>query len=318
MLVGKVNGKIEALGIFGVGGNNGGEIAVDHHLLGDADEMLDAELRQRLRHELVAAAVERRIDKREIVRDLFDGLVIVDHAHDVCHEFLIAVRANERDEPGGDRLVIVHGPHAGEDVDFGELRCDRGGVLRRQLRAVGPVDLVAVVFLRIVAGGDIDARLTAVFAHGEGKLRRGAQSFKQVDLHSVCRHDAGGGAGKLLRVVAAVHADGDAARFRLRALGADHIGEALRCPADDVPVHIVQPDIHCAAQSRRAEFQRTVKAAFDLLFVVCDGQKLRVLLRAQRGRGEPSFVFLTVVHFISSSSTGLSRFCASSSMDAGT
>ena len=284
--------------------------------------MLDAKTRQRLGHELVAAAMEGRVDELEVVGDLFDGLIVVDHAHDICHEALVTVLTEHRDEALVDGFVKVHRRDAGEDVDVLELPGDRGGVLGRQLRAVRPVDLVAVVLLGIVRRGDVDARLAAVFAHGKRELRRRAQGLKELDGDAVARHDAGRGARKLHRVVAAVHADGDALFHGLFALSADDVGKALRRPADDVAVHVVKANVHRAAKAGRAEFERTVEAVFNLLFVVCDGLELVSLVLAQRGGGEPLFIFLTVIHCMSScsgiSSMGRIRFFASSSIEDGT
>ena len=65
----------------------------------------------------------------------------------------------------------------------------------RKLCTVGPVDLVAVVLLGIMAGSDVDARLTAVFPHGKAQLRRGPQGFKNADMDAVGSTDLGGGPG---------------------------------------------------------------------------------------------------------------------------
>ena len=163
--------------------------------------MLDAKTRQRLGHELVATAMEGRVDELEVVGDLFDGLIVVDHAHDICHEALVTVLTEHRDEALVDGFVKVHRRDAGEDVDVLELPGDGRGVLGRQLRAVRPVDLVAVVLLGIVRRGDVDARLAAVFAHGERELRRRAQGLKELDGDAVARHDAGRGARSRRRKV---------------------------------------------------------------------------------------------------------------------
>ena len=64
-------------------------------------------------------------------------------------------------------------------------RGDGVGVLGRQLGAVGPVDLIAVVLLGVVAGGDVDARLTAVLPHGEAQLRRGPQGLEDAHMDAV-------------------------------------------------------------------------------------------------------------------------------------
>ena len=141
--------------------------------------------------------------------------------------------------------------------------------------------------------------------------------------------DLRGGMGKEHVVVAAVHADGHALLFGLLALGGDDVGKALRGPADDVDVHLVQAYLHGPAQTGGAELQRPVKAVLDLLFVAGDALQLRVLGGGEGVAVEPALVFLFVAHIgtpfgmictYSSSSTGreVSSSCASSRREAGT
>ena len=161
-----------------------------------AVQVLDAQTPQGLRHQLPAAAVERGVDHLEGVGHLGHGLAVVDHGHDLFHKGAVRLLAHDLDETGLHRLLEVHALHAGEDVDLFQLGGDGVGVLGRQLGAVGPVDLIAVVLLGVVAGGDVDARLTAVVADGEAQLRRGPQGFKNADVDAVAGTDLGGGAGE--------------------------------------------------------------------------------------------------------------------------
>ena len=48
-----------------------------------------------------------------------------------------------------------------------------------------PVNLIAVVFLGVVAGGDVDTRLTAVLPHGKAQLRGGTQRLKDPHMDAV-------------------------------------------------------------------------------------------------------------------------------------
>ena len=66
-LVGQVNGQIEALGVLRIGGGHRGEIAVQHHLLLDAVQVLHAQAPQGLRYQLPAAAVEGGINDPELI-----------------------------------------------------------------------------------------------------------------------------------------------------------------------------------------------------------------------------------------------------------
>ena len=328
-LVRQLDGQIEALGIFRVGGVHSGEVAVQHHLLLHAVQVLDAQTPQRLRHQLPAAAVERGVDHLEGVGHLRHGFPVIDHGHDILHEGAVRLLAHELDEAGLHRLVKVHALDAGEDVDLLQLGGNGVGVLGRQLGAVRPVDLVAVILLGVVAGGDIDARLTAVVADGKAQLRRGAQGLENADVDAVGGADLRGGVGEEHIVVAAVHADGNALFLGVLALGGDDIGEALGGPADDMDVHLVQTDLHGAAQTGGAELQRAVEAVLDLLFVAGDALQLRVLGGGEDVAVEPALVFLFVAHIgtpfrmvctYSSSSTGwaVSSSCASSRREAGT
>ena len=104
------------------------------------------------------------------------------------------------------------------------------------------------------------------------------------------------GPGELHGVVPAVHADGHAALFALLALGADHVGEALGGPADDVDVHVVETCVHGATEAGGAEFQGAVEPGFDLLWVVFDGLQFLLFRLAEGGAGQPFLIFLHEVH----------------------
>ena len=295
-LVGQVNGQIEALGVLRIGGGHRGEITVQHHLLLDAVQMLHAQAPQGLRHQLPAAAVEGGVHHLEGVGHLGHGLPVVDHGHDMSHKAVVGLPAHDLDQTLGRRVVIGHPAHAGENVDVLQLPGDGGSVLRRQLGAVGPIDLVAVILLGVVAGGDVDARLAAVFPDGEAQLRRGTQRLEDPHMDAVGGADLGGGPGKLHGVVAAVHAQGHAPAPGVLTLGADDVGKALGGPADDMDVHLVQAHLHGAPQTGGAELQRPVEPLADLLFVAADALQLGVLLRRQCRGGQPLLIFLHVVH----------------------
>ena len=136
--------------------------------------MLDAQRPQGLRHQLVAAAVEGSVDHLEAVRHLGDGFLVVDHGGDVGHELPVGLLAHRLDEPSLHGLVKGHPLYAGEDVDLRKALRDGVGVVGGQLGAVLPVDLVAVILLGVVAGGDVEARLAVILPHGEAQLRGGA------------------------------------------------------------------------------------------------------------------------------------------------
>ena len=232
----------------------------------------------------------------EVIRHLGDTSPVIDHGHDIFHEGVVGFLPHKLDASGGLGLVEGHGLHAGENVDLFQLPGDGLGVVWGQLGAVGPVDLVAVILLGIMAGGDVNARLATVVPHGEAQLRGGTQRLEDPHMDAVGGADLGGGPGKLHGVVAAVHAQGHAPALGLLPLGADDVGKALGGPADDMDVHLVQAHLHGAPQTGGAELQRPVEPLADLLLVAADALQLRVLLRRQRRGGQPLLIFPHVVH----------------------
>ena len=79
----QIDREIEALGILGVRALDRREAAVNDHLLLNGVEVLYAEAAQRFGDELVAAAVERRVNYAQVVRDLFDDVLVNRLSHDV-------------------------------------------------------------------------------------------------------------------------------------------------------------------------------------------------------------------------------------------
>ena len=259
-------------------------------------QVLHTQIPQSLGNQLPAAAVEGGVDHMEGIRHLGNTFPVIDHGHDVFHEGVVRLLTHELNAPGGLGLVKGHGLHAGENVDLLQLPGDGVGVLGGQLRAVGPVDLVAVILLGVVAGGDVDARLAAVVPHGEAQLRGGAQGLENAHMDAVGGADLRRGVGKLHTVVAAVHADGHALVHSGLPLGTDDVGEALGGPADDIDVHLMQAHLHGAPQAGGAELQGAVEPALDLLVIAGDGGQLRPLLLGDGVTVEPFLIFCFVVN----------------------
>ena len=296
LLLGDVHGQIEALGVLRVRGGHRGEVAVQHHLLGHAEYMLHSKAAQGLGDQLIAAAVEGGVHHLEAVGHPGHHRLVVGHGHHVGQELLVRLLPHQGDHAAGGRLVVGHSLGAGEHVQLAHLGGHLLGMLGGQLGAVGPVDLIAVVLLGVVAGGDVDAGDAAILPHGEGQLRRGAQGLEQPHGDAVGGHDAGGLAGELLRVVPAVEADGDAPLGGLGPLLQDHLGEGLGGMADNVDVHPVQAHPHDAPQAGGAEGQLVEKAGLDLFVVIADGLQLRLFIGGQRGGGQPLLISFTVGH----------------------
>ena len=299
--------QVEALGVLRVGGDHGGEVPVDDHLLGHADHMLHTHAAEHLGDQLVAGAVEGGVDHLEGVRHLLHRGAVVDLSHDVGQEALVGLLPHHDDLPGGAGGVAggaggveVRLLHRGEEVQLRHLLGDGVGVVGGQLGAVGPVDLIAVVLLGVVAGGDVDARDAAVLPDGEGQLGGGAEGLEEPDGDAVARHDTGGLPGELGGVVAAVEAHGHPLGGGLGPLGQDDLGEGLGGMADHMHVHVVQAHRHGAAEAGGAELQGGEEPALDLLGIVGDGLELRLLLGAEGGALQPLLIGLHVGHFDSS------------------
>ena len=294
-LLGEVNGQIEALRIFRVRALDGRERAVEHHLLLDGDDLRHAQTVQRLGHEVPARAVKRRVDDLEPVGHAADNVRVDRLAQDVGQKRFVRLRAHELHKTLTHRVVKVHALDIVEDVQPLHVPGDGGGVLRRELRPVGPVDLVAVILFRVVAGRDVQSGRGAVVLDGKRQLRRRTQGVENAHVDAVGRHDGCGLVRKALTVDAAVKANGDAARARALALGLDDLRERLRGVADDMNVHAAAAERHLAAQAGRAELERGEKAALDLFFVVADGVEFFPFRIGERGAVKPALVFFHII-----------------------
>ena len=298
MLLGQLHRQIEPLRVLRVGGDHSGEIAVDDHLLGHADHVLHAQALEGLGDQLIAGAVEGGVHHGEGVRHLLHHRLVVHLLHHVGQELLVRLRPHQRDPALGHGLVIVHGLDAVEHVQLLHLPGHLVGVLGGQLGTVLPVDLVAVVLLGVVTGGDVDTGDAAVLPHREGQLRGGTQGLEQAHGDAVARHDTGGLPGKDVGVVAAVEADGHPPGGGLGPLLQDDLGKGLGGVADDMDIHPVQPHPHGAPQACGAEGKLIKKAGFDLLVIALDGCQL-CLLGGREGRAvQPCMISIKIGHIV--------------------
>ena len=240
--------------------------------------------------------MEGRKHDFERVGDFRDCLVIVDLLHDVGQELFVRLHAQTLNQSGTDRVIVRHGFYAVKDVDLFQTLHNGVGVFRGKLRAVLPVDFIAVVLLGVVAGRDVDTRLAVVFPDRETQFGRGAEGLKEADMDAVGGADFSGGNGEIHGVVAAVHANGDAAAFALFALGDDNVGKALRGPADHMRVHLMEAGTHGTAQSGGAELQRGIEPGLNLFGIVFDCFQFRVFFRRQGGAVQPLLVLFHEIH----------------------
>ena len=170
-------------------------------------------------------------------------------------------------------------------------------MLRRQLRTVGPVDLIPVILLGVVAPRDVQAGRAAIITDRKAQLRRGTQRVKDSNMDTVCGHNRGSLLREGAAVEAAVMRNGNALGLGLLALGCDHVRKSLRRMTDDIHVHVMQTHLHCTAQTGRAELKRGIEAAFDFFLVVLDGVQLFPFLFAESRAVQPALIlFLIVPH----------------------
>ena len=191
------------------------------------------------------------------------------------------------------RLVHLHRVLIAVFADQGEHLV---GVLRRHLRAVLPVDLVAVVLRRVVAGGDDDARDGMQMAHRVGEHRHRAQLIEQVDVDALMRQHQRGRLGKLRAHAAGVVGDDHAAAGILGVLAVDVVGEALGGPAHVVQVHAVGARAEHAAHARGAEGQLGIEAVLDFLLIALKGAQLLHRRLVIREVAQPGLVLFTISH----------------------
>ena len=290
----QVNCQVEAFGILGVGADNGGEIAVNNHLLLNGIDVLDAKAAQCFGNQLVTGAVEGSEDDLEFVCNFCDGISVDSLGHDVCKECLVSLFAQHFDQAFGHCLVKVHGLKAGEDIDSFHLLCNFCCRLGRQLSTVRPVYLVTIVFLGVVACGDVDTGSTAIMNDSEAQFGSGTQCVKEADMDAVCSHDAGSLASKVSTVETAVVCNSDALLLGFLTLSADNICKSLSSVADNVDVHVVQAQLHGAAKAGGAELQRSEETAFDFLFIVLDCIQLCPFLLGESGAVQPMLILFLV------------------------
>ena len=211
--------------------------------------------------------MERRVDDLEFVRNVGNGLLVDSHFEHLLHKQLVGLFAEYLYLAGLDGFVVIAGLEARKHVDGLHLLCNGLGLLRRELCPVRPVDLVAVIFLGVVAGGDIESGGGAVMQDGEAQLRRRAQGLEQAHADTVCSHDAGCFLGETAAVYAAVMRDGYAALSRVHSLFENDVCKRLSRMADDMDVHVVQAELHRAAETGGAELKRGKETAFYLFLV---------------------------------------------------
>ena len=286
--------QAERVALLRVGNAHGGEVAVRQLLLGNHVDVLHADLVKDAAHRDVAGAVQGGVDDLQILAHLagqlgIDGQLL--HGGDVG---VVHILADVIEQSRVEGRLLVHGHGLG----VGGLRDAVGDALDglgRHLTAVGPVGLVAVVLLRVVAGGDHDARDALQVADREGQHRHRAQGFKQEHLHARSAEHQRGLLGEHVGHVAAVIGDGNALVLAVGG-GEDVLGQRAGHAAHVVDIQAIGAGAQHAAHAGGAEFQFAVKAILDLCGIVLNGLQIGDGLRIVGEVGEPLLVNLHCFH----------------------
>jgi hypothetical protein len=175
------------------------------------------------------------------------------------------VVAEEPGRAGPERLVERDELHLIGVGRLGDLRGDPEVVRRDDLRAVAPVDLVAVVLRRVVAGRHHHARGGAEVLHREGEERRRAGARRDLRGDPERGEHARGVLGELAPEDAPVVADDDAALARvIRRLREQVAAEAERRLAHHGAVHPALAAAEEPADPRGAELEHAHEALGEL------------------------------------------------------
>ena len=224
----------KSLAVFGVGGFDGGEVAVGGCLLGD-DLAFYAQFLEHGRDGAPARAVDGGED------DLGQGGFF--RAQRVGEwqgeEHLLVGVVDVRAECDGARAI--GGGGVGGDLGLRSGGDDAGGFGFDELCAVVEVGFVAVVVWGVVAGGDDDAGLGAEVAHGKGEHGCGAGIREDVGVEALVVGNAGSEEAEFAGEVADVVCDDDGAFFAGEA-GSDVAAEAAGGTLDVGEVHHVGAD----------------------------------------------------------------------------
>ena len=292
-----LDGQGKAGRVLRIGGAQGGEVSVPLHLLRHTMQHRQSGPGRDLRHDGSAHPVEGAVGHGKALcsgsRDQAFVHPALEHGGNIG---FIHLGPQQGDAAVGQGSVIVAEGCPLQHIDLCHMGGDPVGQLGADLGAGLPVDLVAVVFLGVVAGGHIDAGAGAQVPDGKGKLRRGPHVCKEPDLEPVGGQHPGGLPGEPAAVDAAVPADTDPTGGKGFPLLQDHPGKGLGGLPDGVDIDVADAHAHDAPQPGGAETQGGKEAAFQLGPVRPQGGQLGPLrLRQHRGI-QPAPVFLHIIH----------------------
>ena len=197
--------QCERLGILRVGISDCSELRIRIFLLRYDGKILIAKHGGQLLHGHAACAVERRIDDRYGQIQLL--VLSLPHGHDIIQISQVHLLAQHAHFSLIDRVLKGHLLKAVKQVQRQDLPEHAVRDLAGDLRAVHPVDLVAVVLLGIVAGRQVDAAERREASDGKRQFRRRTKGREKVNCDPVPCKDLRREFRELFGMVAAVIGD---------------------------------------------------------------------------------------------------------------
>ena len=288
-LLGQLQTQAQSLKNLRVGIGAGGEIAVGILLLGDNGNVRNADVVKYPGDRHQAGAVQGRIHQLQprgcaqagTDRAGLDGIV----------QSFLAVLAHIGNEPLGLPFLEGHPGGAGENIGFLNLGVHHRGGIVRHLAAIGAVGLVAVVFGRIVRGGNHDTGVGMVIAGGKGQSGHGHQRVINAHFDAVGGQNAGGLPGKHVGIDPAVVGNGN----RLTApLGFDPVGKTLGGLPHHINIHPVGARAQDSPEACGAEFQCHGEPLLDLILLTRDFLQFPGQGRILQRSGAPTLIILHV------------------------
>ncbi len=181
--------------------------------------------------------------------------------------------------PGDQRAAQVGGRDLGQRAEPADRRLDLGVGGRDDLRAVGGVELVAVVGRGVVARGDHDPGRNAQVPDREREQRGRLLPGDQVDPDPGPGQHPGRLVGELVRAVPRVAADDHAGLAARDGPAQQPLRQGRGRAAHDRPVHPVRPGGDGSAQARGAELQPAAEPVGQFrprLRAVVAGERLKL------------------------------------------
>ena len=256
--------------------------------------MLEAQFGKDSSYRLVSCAVEGCVYNLDIIRHLLNHFGMDDLLFQFHHIGVVDFGTNYLVQARRHGSLFVHGQNIriiGHSLYFIDDFLVFGS---RNLSAVFPVNLIAIIFRRIMACRYHNTGNAAQCTQSEGKLWCGSEFIKHICLDAVgrqtkCRHIR-----EFRGHETGIVSNGNALLFS--ALFFDEIGKALCCLSYRINIHAVGSRAYHSAQSSGSEFQILIKTILDFRIVSFDAFQFLFGLLVKIIIFQPEFVFLHISH----------------------